>query len=45
MEFMKVTHHTINDTEVIKIDEDEDDLCVNIVDIPSGSKEECDCKL
>ena len=44
MEFMKVTHCTFNDTEVIEIDEDEDDVHMNIIDILSGSENEFDCK-
>jgi len=44
MVFMKATHYLIDNTVVIEIDEDKDDVHVDIDDIPSGSEEECDCK-
>ena len=42
-EFMKTTHHIIDDTDIIEIDEEED-VRANIIDISSGSEDEANCK-
>ena len=44
MDFMKATYHTIDDKEGIKIDEGDNDICMNMVDILSGSEDKCNCK-
>ena len=40
---LKTTHHITDDTDVIKIDEEEEDVQANIIDISSGSESD-DCK-
>jgi len=40
---LKTTHHITDDTDVIEIDEEEEDVQANIIDISSGSESD-DCK-
>lgn len=42
-EFMKTTHHIIDD-DIIEVDDDDNDIHTNIIDISSSSEDETECK-